>query len=267
MIVGIDPRGALEGANPLFPFDWVEGSPQEAVRIMNAGRGCVVPDHFVKETGLGIGDSFTLVPPENSDHPVTYTIAGSVRLPGWHWQTKRTGFRPRTHRAAALVFADYKSVAADFQKPAPMHVWFSYKSRGVDPEQILNSARALGVNLQGEPGAPDAPSGNSAGLRLITAEAIRSMTRGAASRWIWLISQVPLFVVGIAGFGLLNVILASVRSRRWEMGVMRSIGITSRSLVLAILAEGDSVIDGVEHIERGYEGLKEGLCNLGAKIN
>jgi UDP-N-acetylglucosamine 1-carboxyvinyltransferase len=37
-------------------------------------------------------------------------------------------------------------------------------------------------------------------------------------------------------------------------------------LLAAILAEGASVIDGVEHIERGYEGLKDGLCNLGASI-
>ncbi len=37
-------------------------------------------------------------------------------------------------------------------------------------------------------------------------------------------------------------------------------------LLAAILAEGKSTIEGVEHIERGYEGLKESLCNLGAII-
>jgi UDP-N-acetylglucosamine enolpyruvyl transferase len=34
----------------------------------------------------------------------------------------------------------------------------------------------------------------------------------------------------------------------------------------ALTAEGESVIDGVEYIERGYEKLAERLCSLGAQI-
>jgi UDP-N-acetylglucosamine 1-carboxyvinyltransferase len=37
-------------------------------------------------------------------------------------------------------------------------------------------------------------------------------------------------------------------------------------LIAAILAEGKSTISGVEQIERGYEGLKESLMGLGARI-
>jgi UDP-N-acetylglucosamine 1-carboxyvinyltransferase len=37
-------------------------------------------------------------------------------------------------------------------------------------------------------------------------------------------------------------------------------------LIAAILAQGKSVIHGVEQIERGYEGLKESLLKLGARI-
>ena len=68
--------------------------------------------------GLDVGDDFALVPPDNPACPASYSIAGAVRLPGWHWQTKPTGFRSRTHRAAALVFADYPSVAKDFGRDA-----------------------------------------------------------------------------------------------------------------------------------------------------
>jgi UDP-N-acetylglucosamine 1-carboxyvinyltransferase len=38
-------------------------------------------------------------------------------------------------------------------------------------------------------------------------------------------------------------------------------------LLAAILATGTSTIEGVENIERGYEGLKESLLTLGAKIS
>jgi UDP-N-acetylglucosamine 1-carboxyvinyltransferase len=37
-------------------------------------------------------------------------------------------------------------------------------------------------------------------------------------------------------------------------------------LIAAILAQGRSTIEGVEHIERGYEGLLGSLLDLGAKI-
>jgi UDP-N-acetylglucosamine 1-carboxyvinyltransferase len=38
-------------------------------------------------------------------------------------------------------------------------------------------------------------------------------------------------------------------------------------LIAAILAEGKSVIDGIEHIERGYEDLENSLRQLGADIS
>jgi UDP-N-acetylglucosamine 1-carboxyvinyltransferase len=37
-------------------------------------------------------------------------------------------------------------------------------------------------------------------------------------------------------------------------------------LIAALIAEGESELTGIETIERGYEGLKERLINLGAKI-
>ena len=123
VIIGIDPEGAFLGGHPLFDLEWVAGSPESAVSLLQQGNACVVPDHFLKETGLATGDQFTLVPPENPDQPVKYTIAGAVRLPGWHWQTKLTGFRSRTHRAAALAFASYESVAQNFNKPVASYVW------------------------------------------------------------------------------------------------------------------------------------------------
>ncbi|HAW28614.1 MAG TPA: ABC transporter, partial [Planctomycetaceae bacterium] len=85
VIIGIDPEGAFLGEHPLFDLEWVAGSPESAVSLLQQGNACVVPDHFLKETGLVTGDQFTLVPPENPDQPVKYTIAGAVRLPGWHW--------------------------------------------------------------------------------------------------------------------------------------------------------------------------------------
>jgi putative ABC transport system permease protein len=238
VLVGLPAGPALGGDHPLLELDWVQGSPEQAVRLLEKGRGCVVPNHFLRETGLKVGDAFALVPPEDSDHPVHYTIAGSVRLPGWHWQTKHTGLRPRTHRAAALVFADYSFVARDFDLDTASHVWLSYNSDRVDPQRLAAGAESLYSDILQRDVTIDSPLDDGPYIRVMPVDDIRRSTRHAAKRWIWVIGQLPLVALIIACFGVLNVILASVQARRWDMGVLRAIGFGRWALVRAVLAEG-----------------------------
>lgn len=262
VIVGLDPEKAFLGDHPLFQFEWVAGNPAEAVRLMKQGRACVAPDHFLVESGLKIGDTFSLVPPENADKPVRYTIAGSVRMPGWHWQTKMTGFRTRTHRAAALLFADYPSVAADFDLPAASYVWFSYGSPNADPGRIAEAAQSLYSDTLKRDVAIGAHADGRPSVRAMPVEDIRNMIRGAAKRWIWVISQIPLVSLAIAGLGVLSVILASVRARRWELGVLRALGFTRWTLVRAVLAEGLLIGSVAAVLSMGF-GVLAGWCGCG----
>ena len=266
VIVGLDPARALGGPRPMFQFEWVAGSPESAVAAMQKGHACIVPDHFLRETGLKTGDAFTLVPPDNPGHPVDYTIAGAVRLPGWHWQTKQTGFRTRTHRAAALVFADYPSVAADFGLAAVKHVWLSYASSAADPQEIAAGAQALyraaiGRDVTIGRNPDDAPS-----VQIMPVETIRQMTRAEARRWLWVIGQIPLMALGISCIGVLNVLLASVRARRWDFGVLRAIGFTRGALVRAILAEGLLIGAVAGLLSLGF-GILAGWCGCGIAQN
>ncbi len=221
VIVGIDPERGFGTDHPLFQLDWVAGSPEEAVKQMRQIRACIVPDHFLTETGLKIGDGFDLVPPERPENPVRYTIAGAVRLPGWHWQTKLTGFRSRTHRAAALAFANYDLVAEDFDFPVATHVWLNYTDSQADPDKIAAAAQTIYDDSPHRSPSQVSGSGKEPTVRIMPVEAIRDMTRTNAARWIWAISQLPILATVIAAIGVLNVILASVRSRQWELGVLR----------------------------------------------
>lgn len=262
VMVGIECKQAFTGGDPLLDVEWVAGSPQEATTTMKTRRGCIVPDHFLRETGLSLGDTVSLVPPHSPDHPVHYEIVGGVRLPGWHWQTKLTGFRTRTHRAAALVFADYHAVATDFDLDAATHVWFDYATSTSDPERIAASAQSLYASILGtEVALGSSPTGDAA-VRILPVERIREFTRGAARRWIWVISQVPIIATLIASFGVLNVILASVRARRWELGVLRSLGVTRSALARAVLAEGLLIGIAASFISLGF-GLLAGWCGCG----
>jgi len=262
VIVGLDPARALGGTRPLFRFEWVAGSPETAVAAMQKGHACVVPDHFLRETGLQVGDAFSLVPPDNPGHPVSYAIAGVVRLPGWHWQTKQTGFRTRTHRAAALVFADYPSVAADFNLTSVKHVWLSYAAPDADPQSIAAGAQAFYRDVLGRDVALGRNPDDAPHVQIMPAETIRQMTRASAKRWLWVIGQIPLVALGISCIGVLNVLLASVRARRWDFGVLRAIGFTRGALVRAILAEGLLIGAVAGLLSLGF-GIIAGWCGCG----
>ncbi len=267
VIAGLDPQ-AIAGPEPLLRLEWVAGTPEQALAALERGRACVVPDHFLRETGLRVGDGFDLVPPERPDHPVRYVIAGAVRLPGWHWQTKHTGFRLRSRRAAALVFADYASVARDFDRPRASHVWLSYARPDVAPEAIGAAARGLyaevvgpgrDVTVRTEPGE-DEPGPFA---RVMTVAGVRQVLDVAATRWLWLISQVPLVAVLVACLGVLNVVLASVRARRWDLGVLRALGFERGVLVRAVIAEG-VLIGAVAAVVSLAFGVHTGWCGAGA---
>ncbi|QDT33116.1 ABC transporter permease [Thalassoglobus polymorphus] len=268
IIVGLDPQSAFGAESPLLELDWVAGTPQEAInqmlsgKQMQSGRACVVPDHFLNETGLTLGDSITLVPPENSEQPVSYKIAGAVRLPGWHWQTKLTGMRPRTHRAAALIFSDYQSVSTDFDIPNPTHVWFSFAETEADSKAVLEAVETGLAELQTDESAHAQPASENLGFRVITVQGIRDHLSGIARRWIWLISTLPLIALLIASLGVLNVLIASIRSRRWEFGVLRAIGFTSSELARAILVEGLLISCVAGLLSLGF-GILAGWCGCG----
>jgi putative ABC transport system permease protein len=238
VIVGIDPTRAFRGPHPLLEMEWVEGSPNDAIPLLEQGRACIVPGHFLHETGLRVGDAFALVPPENHEQPVYYTIAGAVRLPGWHWQTKPTGFRSRTHRAAALVFADYTAVARDFDLRNATHVWLDFDETQTDSERLAAQAQALYSALQGCKATIGPNRDNQPYIRVMPVEWIRCIVRSHAKQWIWAMSRLPLIMLLITCVGVLNAMLASVRARRWDLGVLRAIGLTRWTLVRMVVAEG-----------------------------
>ncbi len=254
IIVGLDPGGAFSGRTPLLNLDWVEGNADEAVAKMQQGHACVVPDHFLAETGLQLGDTIAVDPPRNSGATTVYMIVDSVKLPGWHWQTKLTGLRPRTHRAAALIFADYDSVAADFELPVASHVWFSYAHDSVEAEKLERSIAGLVESVHGPRAASD-----EGGVKVVSIQSIRDRLLNGARRWLWMISVLPLVTLLIACIGVLNVILASVRARRWEFGVLRSIGFTSNELARAILVEGLMIALVAAVLSIGF-GILTGWC-------
>ncbi len=81
-MVGVDPQKALAGGKPLFPFQFVAGNRSDAVAKLARGRFCLVPDHFARESNLGVGDKFSVVvPPAPGTEPAVADPQGEPGCP------------------------------------------------------------------------------------------------------------------------------------------------------------------------------------------
>jgi putative ABC transport system permease protein len=75
-------------------------------------------------------------------------------------------------------------------------------------------------------------------VRVSTPAQVREFITTRASGIIWASCYLPLITLVVTSLGVVNTVMASVRARRWEFGVLRSQGITRSGLFRMILAEG-----------------------------
>ena len=275
VMVGVDPEAALAGDDPLFKFKFVEGTRAEAITKMKQGRYCLVPDHFTRESGLGVGGKFRVIPPDHPDTTVEYEIAGIVSMPGWHWMTK-VGFR--RGRAAGLMFASFDRVRGDFNIGRTTLFWGNLDGSAtedqiksalqpiVDRHLTASQARGTrrGAQDRGAVARPGEPSRETQPptVTLKSAESVRTEIRGRADNIIWALSELPLITLLVTSLGVMNTVLSSIRARRWDLGVLRALGVTRFGLFRLIVAE--SLLIGVVAcvLSLGF-GTLAGYCGTG----
>ena len=100
------------------------------------------------------------------------------------------------------------------------------------------------------------------GVRISTPEEVRQRINARADGMIWGMSQLPLFTLAVASLGVVNAVFASVRARRWEIGVLRAVGLTRFGLCRLILAEA-ALIGLVACVLSLAFGVAAGWCGTG----
>ena len=276
-MLGVDPEMALGGEKPMFNFQFVEGSRQEALEKLKRGRYCLVPDHFQRESGLGVGGKFAVIPPESPEQRVEYEIAGVVSMTGWHWMSK-IGLRNRGGgRSAGLMFAPFDQVRRDFAINRITFFWMNLDGTATEDE-IKESLQTIAqrnfdINLakakqrrRGPMGEMGSGGGRrrdyTASVNLQSAETVRKTVSARADGIIWTLSLLPLITLAVASLGVVNTVLSSIRARRWDMGVLRAIGVTRFGLFRMILAE--AILVGIVAclLSLGF-GVMAGYCGTG----
>ncbi len=274
VMVGVDPEKALGGEKPMFNFQFVEGSRQEALEKLKRGRYCLVPDHFQRESGLGVGGKFAVIPPESPQNRVEYEIAGVVSMTGWHWMSK-VGLRNRGGgRSAALMFAPFSEVRRDFAVDRITFFWMNLDGTATEDEIKASlqtiAQRNFDINLAKTRQRGRGPMGFGGGRRreytasvnLQSAEGVRKTVNARADGIIWTLSLLPLVTLAVASLGVVNTVLSSIRAHRWDMGVLRAVGVSRFELFRMILAE--AILVGIVAcvLSLGF-GVMAGYCGTG----
>lgn len=274
LVMGVDPNRTFGGDRPLFHLDFVEGSPADAAKRLAEGPNCVVPDHFATQTGLGLGDSFSVEAPNTPGKEVRYTIVGIASVPGWNWLTKFSETRRRAGRALALVFIDYHRARQDFGLDRINYFWANSDLQAESPAGVQSAWEwlmiqigakerpAFGVAPADAPKTPadilqerltplanryanvmvDLPQSGrtmvrSQYVKVTDREDILTMIFNRANDVIWTLLWLPLVTLCISSLAVFNTVAASVRSRYWQFGVLRGVGLTGGQLLRLILAE------------------------------
>lgn len=281
VMVGVDPELALGGAKPIFDFQFARGTRQEALARLKQGRFCLVPDHFERESGLSIGDKFGVIPPNAPDKVIEYEIAGVVSMTGWHWMSK-VGIRNRGGgRSAGMMFAAFDQVRKDFDIKRIHSFWLNLDrtateeevktalekitERNYDPALARSRGRGsfgMGSNAGGVGGGRRNENGYSTTVTVRSREGVRLAIRERADGIIWLLSRLPLVTLLVTSLGVINTIISSIRARRWDLGVMRALGVTRFGLFRMILCEAVLVGAAACILSFGF-GVMAGYCGTG----
>jgi putative ABC transport system permease protein len=216
MFIGIEPDKAFK----MMGLEFREGNSDEAARLLAQGDHLVITEEFRQLKGLGKGDKFPLK--TKSGEIKQFTIAAVVWSPGIDVMVVMYDMnRQFDQRTAASVFGSLDDGRKYFGIDQ-VYLFAANLDYFVEREQILERVqKTLGR------------SGMVAGdVRQIKYEIVQGL-----SKLILLVSSVAFAAMVVSSLGVTNTIMASIRTRRWQFGILRSIGVTRAQLLRLVLAE------------------------------
>ncbi|HRK31059.1 MAG TPA: ABC transporter permease [Tepidisphaeraceae bacterium] len=217
MFFGLNPKLALE----MMELEFRDGTEQQAVELMTTRRRHIlVTEEFRQLKGLKTGDTLSLKTPRHGT--VDYTIAGVVWSPGIDVMVSSFDLGKQfEQRTAASIFGTLEDARDDFGVEG-VYLFALNVMPGIQKEQLAD-------DIQKYVGAWGIQSGDVRVLKSIVQHQFRKL--------IFMVSMVAFSAMGVASLGVANTIMASVRSRLWQYGILRSIGVARGQLLRLVLAE------------------------------
>ena len=240
-----------DGSQPMLELEFQQGTIESAMQKLQTGkRFCLVPDSFAFRTGLDVGDKLELVLPDDVDPNETiveYEICGIVSIDGWIWMNKISGVRKRGYRSGAMLIAPYEAVKRDYKINEAAFFWFD---QTLDPsngkpvvsdaeleESLQHIADKLVVGVDSRETANVEHGVTRPMVKVNSRNYLNERVGSRSDEVIQAAAKMPMILLAISSFGMMGTIAASVRTRRFELGLLRSLGVTRLGIVRLILAE------------------------------
>lgn len=269
---------ALFDAEGMIAATFVRGQPQEAFARLEQGGCCLVTDSlYLRAPELyDVGKTLLLDTLEEPRRTVAHTIVGVVDIPGWHLLTKSAQMRRGLGRVGGMVFVPTPTARSAYPQARHKAFWFQMND-GADPASLdhaivrivdphVRPARATsrpgsrpaspgqgrgegvaarrggdagrGPRQAGQGAPPVQPLDSPVYCRVVNTRAMVQSIRQRAQGIIEAMTMYPLIALGLASLAVVSTMMVSVRVRSWEIGVLRSLGLTRGQVVRLVLAEG-----------------------------
>ena len=215
MFFGIDPAKGMR----MMKLTYVQGDEADAVRQLDLGRHVIITDELHQMKHLNVGDPLPLITDKGK---LDFTVAAVVYAPGIDLISSQFDMgRQFDQRTAGSLFGSYADAVKYFGADGA-RVLAANLVPGTDEERVLKRVeKSLGA----------------IGLQAGDVRHIKEGMSKAFGDVLLMVAVVPLGALGVASLGVTNTIMASVRVRRWQLGVLRSVGLTRGQLLRLVLGE------------------------------
>ena len=211
MFVGIDPAKAFD----MMSLDFRMGSADEAKRRLSEGDWVIVTQEYRQlKKNLQLGDSITL-----GGH--AFKIAAVVWSPGLDVMAGMYDMGDQfEQRTVSSVFGSI----ADSRKyfGGRPYVFAADLQPGVERVELIKRVKK---EITGQ------------GFQVGDVREIKAKIETGFYHLLGMMSTVAFAALAVASLGVTNTVMAGVRSRRWQFGVLRAVGVTRGQLLRLVLAE------------------------------
>ena len=221
---GFGGPGAREGMGGRGPGG--PGGP--GAREGMGGRGPSGPSGFGGPGGMAPQQTIEL------------TVAAVVDLPDWQTLVRSSGSLMR-QSVETVLFVTPALVKDSFKGKEFQNYWFNL-AKPEDFNAVETQVQAIARAAAEENRDADALARRDmirtmAGATVASVESVNGSLMARSGSVIGMMTKMPLIMLFISTIAILNTMIVSVFTRRWEMGVLRAYGVTRGGLIRLILAE------------------------------
>jgi len=228
----------IEAFVEMMDVEWHEGEKDEALARLAGGRALLVTKQWSTAHGVGVGTTMVIKTGEREEDRVEFEVVGVIGS---------TGIDMAAHRFGVRREAAQSSVSSVFGTRADAGRYFGVKQVNlivISLDEHVTDEEAMDQLKEAAPGA-----------RVGTSRQMQERGRMAMGRLMAIASALAVGSLILASFGVGNLVVGEVTSRRYEFGVLRAIGsgrgllgrlVVGQTLIIALVGCVSGTILGLE---------------------